>query len=180
MGAPTRHTEAGGKPVPLTRTTTFIDCIEDKAALSDWRSRMTLLGAAARPALLDAARQLDPAAPADKRRLNALAQQAQDIAGASVKRERGTHLHTLSERVDRGEPLPLDTPDSDLSDMAAYLTKTSVFEVKAVEKFVVVPELGTAGTSTGPLHTQGRARTASTSRACSSATSRPAAWSTGS
>ncbi|MFI5942218.1 hypothetical protein ACIBCB_18440 [Streptomyces uncialis] len=145
-GRPLVVPKRGGKPVPLARTTTFIDCIEDKSALSDWRSRMTLLGAAARPSLLDAARRLDPTAPADKRRLNALAQQAQDIAGASTKRERGTHLHNLSEQVDRGEPLPIGTSDSDLRDMAAYLTKTSVFEVEAVEKFVVVPELGTAGT----------------------------------
>lgn len=97
----------GGKPVPLTRTTTFIDCIEDKTALSDWHKRMTLAGAAKRPSMLDVVRQLDPEQPDDKRKLNALAEQAIDIAGANKKREKGTHLHTLSEYVDRGDPLPM-------------------------------------------------------------------------
>jgi hypothetical protein len=136
----------GGKPVALTRTTTFIDCIEDKSALSDWKSRNTLIGAAKRPDLLDVVRQLDPEDPADKRRLNELAEQAQDIAGANVKREKGTHLHTLSEYVDRGEPLPAGTSARDQRDMTAYLMETIDFEVRAVEKFVAVPELRTGGT----------------------------------
>ncbi|MEU2111504.1 hypothetical protein [Streptomyces sp. NPDC019507] len=136
----------GGKPRALTRTTTFIDCIEDKSAISDWKSRMTLVGAAKRPSLLDVVRQLDPEDQDDKRKLNALAEQAQDISGANTKREKGTHLHTLSEYVDRGEPLPAGTASRDLRDMAAYMGATVEFTVKAVEKFVVVPELGTGGT----------------------------------
>ncbi|MGW1558299.1 hypothetical protein ACWCQ1_17515 [Streptomyces sp. NPDC002144] len=136
----------GGKPRALTRTTTFIDCIEDKSALSDWHKRMTLVGAAKRPDLLDVVRQLDPEDQADKRRLTALAEQAIDIAGANTKREKGTHLHTLSEYVDRGEPLPAGTAVRDQLDMAAYMGATVEFTVKAVEKFVVVPELGTGGT----------------------------------
>ncbi|RPF45758.1 hypothetical protein EDD96_2322 [Streptomyces sp. Ag109_G2-6] len=136
----------GGKPRALTRTTTFIDCIEDKSALSDWHKRMTLVGTARRPDLLDVVRQLDPEDQADKRRLTALAEQAIDIAGANTKREKGTHLHTLSEYVDRGEPLPAGTAVRDQLDMAAYMGATVEFTVKAVEKFVVVPELGTGGT----------------------------------
>lgn len=136
----------GGKPVALTRTTTFIDCIEDKSAISDWKSRMTLVGAAKRPSILDVVRQLDPEDSDGKKRLNALAEQAQDISGANTKREKGTHLHTLSEYVDRGEPLPAGTAAKDVLDMAAYMAATVEFEVKAVEKFVAVPELSTGGT----------------------------------
>lgn len=136
----------GGKPVPLARTTTYIDCIEDKTALSGWKSRMALVGAAKRPSLLDVVRQLDPEDADDKRRLNTLAEQAMDISGANAKREKGTHLHTLSEYVDRGEPLPAGTAARDQLDMAAYMGATVAFDVKAVEKFVVVPELGTGGT----------------------------------
>ncbi|MFF7254776.1 hypothetical protein [Streptomyces microflavus] len=136
----------GGKPVALTRTTTFIDCIEDKSALSGWKSRMTLVGAAKRPDLLDVVNQLDPQEPADKRRLDRLAEQAQDISGANAKREKGTHLHTLSEYVDRGQPLPAGTSALDQLDMSAYMGATVPFTVKAVERFVVVPELGTGGT----------------------------------
>ncbi|SNS50786.1 hypothetical protein [Actinacidiphila glaucinigra] len=136
----------GGKPKALTRTTTFIDCIEDKSAISDWKARMTLVGAMKRPSMLDVVKQLDPENPDDKRKLNALAEQAQDISGANVKREKGTHLHTLSEYVDRGEALPAGTPVNDLRDMTAYMGATVEFTVKGVEKFVVVPELGTGGT----------------------------------
>jgi hypothetical protein len=136
----------GGRPVALTRTTTFIDCIEDKTAISDWKSRMTLVGAAKRPSILDVVRQLDPDDPDGRKRLNALAEQAQDISGANTKREWGTHLHTLSEYVDRGEPLPAGTAAKDVLDMAAYMAATVDFEVKAVETFVVVPELRTGGT----------------------------------
>ncbi|MFI0985007.1 hypothetical protein [Streptomyces exfoliatus] len=136
----------GGRPVALTRTTTFIDCVEDKSALSSWKSRMTLVGASKRPALLDVVRQLDPDDASDKRRLNALTERAQDLSGAHAKREKGTRLHTLSEYVDRGEPLPAGTPLVDRLDMAAYLGSTVDFDVRAVERFVVVPELGTGGT----------------------------------
>ncbi|MGW0705073.1 hypothetical protein ACWD4G_03695 [Streptomyces sp. NPDC002643] len=136
----------GGRPIALTRTTTFIDCLEDKSAISTWKSRMTLVGAAKRPDLLDVVRQLDPEEPEGKRRLDQLAEQAQDISGANVKREKGTHLHKLSEYVDAGQPLPAGTSARDQRDMTAYLTETIDFEVRAVEKFVAVPDLRTGGT----------------------------------
>ncbi|WP_411120617.1 hypothetical protein [Streptomyces sp. x-19] len=145
-GRPIVVPKGGGRPRSLTRTTTFIDCIEDKSALSDWRQRMTLVGAARRPALLDVVRQLSPEDAQDKRRLNTLAEQAVDLAGANAKREKGTHLHTLSEYVDRGDELPAGTALSDVADMAAYKMATVDFDVVAVEQFVVIDELGAAGT----------------------------------
>ncbi|WJN62655.1 Cas4 family exonuclease [Streptomyces phage phiScoe10] len=138
--------KAGGKPVGHTRTTTFIDCIEDKSNLIDWGKRMTLVGAAKQPTLLEAVRELDPEDKEDKRKLNALAERATDVSGANDKREKGTHLHTLSEYVDRGEPLPFGTPKQDVEDMAAYMMATSVLKVRAVEQFVVVNELNVGGT----------------------------------
>ncbi|MEU9126567.1 hypothetical protein AB0D08_00365 [Kitasatospora sp. NPDC048540] len=136
----------GGRPVGHTRTTTFIDCIEDKSSLIAWGKRMVLIGASRQPSLLDAARGLDPEAGEDKQQLNALAERATDVSGANDKRERGTHLHTLSEYVDRGEALPAGTTPEDMRDMAAYMMATVDFEVIAVEQFVVVNELSTAGT----------------------------------
>ncbi|MFI9205307.1 hypothetical protein [Streptomyces sp. NPDC053048] len=136
----------GGRPRALTRTTTFIDAIEDKSALAAWGRRMTLVGAARQPSILDTVRHLDPEKADDKRRLNTLADRAVDLSGAHSKRERGTHLHTLSEYVDRGDPLPANASQLDLRDMSAYVGATVHFEVQAVEQFVVVPELGTGGT----------------------------------
>ncbi len=138
--------KGGGKPRALTRTTTFIDCIEDKSALSAWGKRMTLVGAARRPALLAGVLSVDPASREGKAALDRTAEQAVDIAGANDRREKGTHLHALSELVDQGQALPAGTSASDLADMAAYKVATADFDVTAVEQFVVVDELGAGGT----------------------------------
>ncbi|MFE9254021.1 hypothetical protein [Streptomyces sp. NPDC006879] len=145
-GRPLVVPRAGGKPKGYARTTTFIDCIEDKGALIDWGKRMVLVGAAKRADLVDSARGLNPEDSADKKTLNFLSKQATDASGANEKRERGTHLHNLSELVDAGQPLPATASPQDVEDMGAYLMETSVLTVKAVEQFVVVDELGVAGT----------------------------------
>jgi hypothetical protein len=138
--------EGGGKPKGHTRTTTFIDCIEDKSNLIDWQGRMVLLGSSRRPDLLEQARDLDPDDSSDKRKLNSLTEQAKDAAGANDKSRKGTYLHDLSEYVDRGEPLPKTISGADLDDMAAYMMATSVLKVIAIEQFVAVPELSVGGT----------------------------------
>ncbi|QAY15689.1 exonuclease [Streptomyces phage Bowden] len=145
-GRPLIVPEDGGKPKGHTRTTTFIDCIEDKSNLIDWKARNVLVGMTRRPDLADKARELDPEDPADKKRLNALVEQAEDAAGANEKSRKGTYLHDLSEYVDRGDPLPKTISGADLNDMAAYMMATSVLKVIAIEQFVVVPELGVGGT----------------------------------
>jgi hypothetical protein len=145
-GRPLIVPQDGGKPKGHTRTTTFIDCIEDKSNLIDWQGRMVLIGSANRPDLLDKARLLNHEDPADKKQLNALTEQAKDAAGANEKSRKGTYLHDLSEYVDRGEPLPKTISGADLDDMAAYMMATSVLKVVAIEQFVAVPELSVGGT----------------------------------
>ncbi|MEU4984920.1 MULTISPECIES: hypothetical protein [unclassified Streptomyces] len=145
-GRPLIVPEGGGKAKGHTRTTTFIDCIEDKSNLIDWKARNVLIGMTRRPDLADKARELDPEDAADKKRLNALVEQAEDAAGANEKSRKGTYLHDLSEYVDRGDPLPKTISEADLDDMAAYIMATSVLKVIAIEQFVVVPELGVGGT----------------------------------
>jgi hypothetical protein len=145
-GSPLVIPPEGGKPVTLTRTTTFIDCIEDKSNLATWKQRMTLLGAAEDRKLLDATAGLDPNDPADKRKLNALAERAADVAGASKASSQGTRLHTLSEYVDRGEPLPPGVTAQELDLMASYMIETSGLRMLSAEQFVVVPELLVGGT----------------------------------
>jgi hypothetical protein len=136
----------GGKAVPHTRTTTFIDCVEDKSNLTDWGKRSVLLGAAEKPTLLDAVRDLDPEADGYKRKLSGLAEAAMEASGANDKRERGSYLHELSELVDAGQPLPDGVSEADLDDMAAYKMATIDFDVKHTEQLVVVNALKTAGT----------------------------------
>lgn len=140
--------KAGGKPKAHTRTTTFIDCIEDKSNLSDWKMRQTLVGAALKPSLLTAVGELDPEAEDYKKRLTGLAEAALDASGANDRREKGTDLHALSEIVDEGKPLPEGLGEADLMDMAAYALTTQMagFKMLYAEKFVVCPPLTVAGT----------------------------------
>jgi len=145
-GRPLTLPKAGGKPQSLTRVTTYIDCIEDKAALAAWGKRMTLFGASRQPTLLSGLRELNPGTREGKAALDQAAERAVDIAGANDRRERGTHLHALSELVDRGEELPASISAADMADMAAYKVATMDFDVTAVEQFVVVDELGIGGT----------------------------------
>ncbi|MFH8414341.1 hypothetical protein [Streptomyces collinus] len=145
-GRPLIVPEGGGKPKGHTRTTTFIDCIEDKSNLVAWKARNVLVGMTRRPDLADKARDLDPEDPAGKKALDKLVEQAEDAAGANEKSRKGTYLHDLSEYVDRGDPLPSTISGADLDDMAAYMMETSVLTVVAIEQFVVVPELSVGGT----------------------------------
>jgi hypothetical protein len=145
-GRPLVVPPTGGKPQGHTRTTTFIDCIEDKSNLIDWGKRMVLVGAARRPDLVKQARHLNPEDKQDKASLDSLAEQLTESSGANDKSRRGTYLHDLTEYVDRGEPLPKTISDQDLDDMAAYMMETAALKVIAVEQFVIVPELKVGGT----------------------------------
>lgn len=145
----------GGKPVALTRTTTFIDCIEDKSSLSDWGKRSVLLGTVREPSIIEAVRDADPngnrvpGAKTDKPfkdLLDELAEQAMGAAGANDKREKGTYLHALSELVDAGLPLPDYVTAEDRLDLAAYVMETQDLKFSHVERFVVCPELSVGGT----------------------------------
>ncbi|MEU7905901.1 hypothetical protein [Actinoplanes sp. NPDC049118] len=119
--------------------------MEDKTQLTAWSKRMVLAGAARSPDLLAQARSLDPADPQHKQPLNALAERAANAAGSASRRDHGTHLHTLSEYVDRGEPLPAHSA-ADVADMAAYKLATVHLDVIHVERLVVVDDLRVAGT----------------------------------
>lgn len=143
------------KLVAYTRCTTFIDVIEDTSALQKWGKRMVLVGATKSPQIVAEAAPLEPTDPEDKKRLNYLAEQLVKVAGAHVKREKGTHLHDLTEYVDRGEPLP-ECSEQDRADMAAYMLATlDIGEVVEAERLVVVDEMKVAGTPDRIRHYDG-------------------------
>jgi len=154
-GRPLIVPKTGGKPVAHTRTTTFIDCIDDKSNLNTWDKRMVLIGAAMKPELLKGVLDLDKDDPNDKRTLNTIAERLKDISGANDKREKGTHLHALTEAVDAGVTLPESASDEDVADMASYMIETLDFTVLHVERLVVVNELKVAGTPDRISHYEG-------------------------
>jgi hypothetical protein len=138
--------KAGGKAVAHTRTTTYVDCLEDKTSLATWGKRMVLVGAAKHPNLLDGVLSLDPEDPGDKRELDAKAERLFELSGANGKRDKGTYLHKLSEYVDEGTPLPEGISQADFLDMGAYMMATVNMKVLHSEQIVTVNELCTAGT----------------------------------
>lgn len=143
-GKPLVVPSTGGKPRALVRTTTYVDCLEDKTSLGDWKVRGTLITAAKFPDIARDVLKLDP--EEDKREINNLAERLFNIGGWNDKREKGTHLHTLSEYVDQGIPLPDNISQEDRDDMAAYMLGTIGMTIRKIEQFVVIEEAGAAGT----------------------------------
>lgn len=129
------------------RVTSFIDVLEDKSFVQAWSERMVLIGVAEDPSFLTGVLDVEPDTREGRDRLNRKAQAAKELGGANRKSDKGSHLHLLSEAVDRLEPLPDDLSDDDIADMDAYSAGTHpFFKIKHMEELVVHELLGVAGT----------------------------------
>jgi predicted RecB family endonuclease len=131
----------GGKAVPYTRCTTFVDCLDDKWKLQQWQQRMVALGLAARNDLL-----LSVAAHRnDKAKLDELCDAAREAAAASAAATTGTALHLLAEHLDKGEDLGV-VPKEAEADLRAYEQATRDFKALHIEQFMVHDDLKVGGT----------------------------------
>lgn len=142
----------GGKPVGYTRCTTFVDCMDDKYNLQRWEQRMVALGLASRPDLLLAV----SAHAEDKNALNRITADAQEAAKAHAAATTGTALHALTEKIDRGEELPV-IPEAYRADLDAYRRATVEFEPLFIEQFTVLDSLKVGGTPDCGLRYRGKA-----------------------
>lgn len=155
-----------------TRTTTYIDVLDDKSNLEAWQMRMVLIGIAQDNGLLNdvtalyaeqqeaestlrgmgvegdeaVKAELKAAAKKPKDELNRRAQIAKKKAGAEDKADKGTELHALSELRDLGEDLPKGISFEDVLDLAAYTCASEGFKIVHMEKLVVCDELAIGGT----------------------------------
>lgn len=155
-----------------TRTTTYIDVLDDKSNLEAWQMRMVLVGVARETSLLNdvtslyadqqaaekVLRDLPPgtgkeildeakaAVKEPKDALNRKAQVAKETAGAEDKADKGTELHALSELVDTGQELPHQISFEDVLDLDAYKRVSEGFKIVHMEKLVVCDELKVGGT----------------------------------
>ncbi|MBA2336571.1 MAG: PD-(D/E)XK nuclease family protein [Acidimicrobiia bacterium] len=155
FGSPYVVPPNGGKPVPYTRATTWAGTLDDRWNLEQWKMRQVAIGLADRPDLLLAVTtQRD-----DKKALNAAVQAAMEAAKSSAAATRGTALHTLTELLDLGRPLPT-IPLDVVADLAAYETATAGLEMISVEEFVVVDELQVAGTFDRLVRHEGKVKIA--------------------
>ncbi|WP_326554687.1 hypothetical protein [Micromonospora sp. NBC_01813] len=134
---------------PYTRMTTYIDCLEDKSALSWWHRRLTLIGLARLPEGKRAdvvARILKADADGDKEALKGIARWMHKVAGGDDKADQGDWIHELSEYADKNEALPAKASDDDRADIAAYKLATIDLEVREIERFVVLDDYKVGGT----------------------------------
>lgn len=131
----------GGKPVPYLRATTLAGTLDDLYGLMSWKQRQTALGLADRPDL----RLAVTAHRDDKRRLDAICEEAMQAAASTAAATTGTAIHALTELVDRGQDLPALEPAA-AADLDAYRRATAELEVVAIEQFCVLDDLKVAGT----------------------------------
>lgn len=134
----------GGKPKARTRITNFARVLEDTFALTSWQQRMVAVGLTHRE---DLRIQVAACSLDEKKELNELCEKAKDEARANAKRDTGSALHKLAERVDRGESFPIPAPwDADIAAYQAVLAATGVVILpEYIEGVVEVPELELAG-----------------------------------
>lgn len=157
-GAPWVVPPEGGLPIRLTRTTTFVDGLEDKTNIVNWKTR-SVAWAAGQPegkAIAAKIAALNPTGTREeKQQMNALVEALLDATGVNDKRDRGTYLHALTELVDAGIPLPESVTPEDRERMEAYRKHTELFDIVHTEKFCVIPKLGVGGTPDRVSHYSG-------------------------
>jgi len=134
----------GGKEKGWTRATTFAKSISDTYVLNQWGARMAIKGLAMRPDLyaLTAATPLD-----DREKLNGIAEQCKEAAGAKAAASHGTALHAFTEARDRGEEIPSGPWDADVTAYEALVEAAGLeFFPHLIERIVIVERYGVAGT----------------------------------
>lgn len=156
-GESKKDSPPGWRKISYTRTTTYIDVLEDKEQLMTWEGRMVLIGAALDTGFLKDVATMDPEEKETKDLLNRRAEAAKELAGANKKSNDGTFLHELSEIVDQGLPLPATHPDPDsgadreVTDddrdrMDSYRVATAFLHIVLMEQLMVHDDLQVAGT----------------------------------
>lgn len=89
---------ATGKERGYTRVTTIAKVLDDSSSLADWKTRMAITGIVQRADLLaQASTSLD-----DRSKLNKIANDAIEAAGAFSRANLGTALHSLTQQLDLG------------------------------------------------------------------------------
>lgn len=129
-----------------TRVTTFAKTLADTYHLDAWKRRKVAQGLAARPDLVEAAASVE-----DVRTLNQICDEAMEAAGANDGRNHGTAMHSVIERINRGENPKI--PDHMAADVAAYLDEVARAGLEIlpeyVERRVINREYNLAGTFDG-------------------------------
>lgn len=107
-----------GKDALFTRVSTIAKTLEDTYHLDQWKDRMLAKGLSMRPDLV----MLAGATPlTDKWKFaKDIVAPARDTAGGSEGANHGTAFHSLTEIVDRGEPIPQGTHPDNVKRLELY------------------------------------------------------------
>jgi len=138
--------QADGSRQPYTRASTMAKALDDGFGIGGWRARYAAQGVARWPDLQQSIAYLDLEDRDEKARADDVIEMAMDRAGANQKRERGTALHGITERLDRGLPISFVPPELRRA-VTAYQLATEGIEWLAFEQFIVHDEYRVAGTA---------------------------------
>ncbi|MBY0440964.1 MAG: hypothetical protein K2Q25_02315 [Mycobacteriaceae bacterium] len=133
----------GKNRVAYQRTTNFVGVLENLYNLMEWKQRKTVLGMGMRKDLVLAAAAADPT---DNKLLNDIAKKACEHAGSTAAATIGTALHTLTEKLDKGNELG-SFPTEYENDLKAYEEATRGLEWLNIESFRVHDDWKVAGTA---------------------------------
>lgn len=142
----------GGEKVPYYRVSSYGEVIDDTYNLRLWEQRAVAEGLAQRPDLLNliaANRIIEPEPKVEakrKKKQNDTVKLAREASGANANSNTGTALHLVTERLDRGEEVPI-LPEPYQADVEAYKSATQLLTPIHVEKFLVCDYLEAAGTT---------------------------------
>lgn len=131
-----------------TRTTTFIDVLDDKANIAKWKVRKTLEGVASlNPDDLEVLREHDNLEGSESKRwLDTFAERMQKAAGSELRSTLGTAIHEVTEDYDSGLDVGSLPPEIE-RDLDAYINATEGMDMTAIEQFVVNDNFQYAGTA---------------------------------
>lgn len=158
------RTKPKGSPrMSYTRTTTYVDCLDDKTALEMYYQRNVIRGIVAEPALLmrasDIIRMGDVESTLTKQQLNHVAKDARSAIYEDAKADAGTFVHLLCQVADEelargatpaealGIAMQVEGAETYREDIAAYLRLTvPLMRPVLIEVFLVVDGIKVAGT----------------------------------
>lgn len=121
-----------GKTVGYTRVTTIAKTLSDTASLADWKVRMALSGVVQRPDLLaQASTALD-----DRNKLNKIANDCIEAAGAYSRANLGTALHSITQLLDLGQK-PQVLPGLQ-EDVDTYRIACQAYGIEMVKDYIEV------------------------------------------
>lgn len=134
-----------GKVKSWTRATTIAGMLKDRFGLEKWDQRNIVWGLGQRPSLWA---QAAACKREDDRTLQQIADKAKDAADSYSGADVGSALHTFTERIDRGEDVAVPAPfDRDVAAYRAAMEANRIVPASGwIERVVVVPEIGVAGT----------------------------------